>query len=135
MWEFVTGSGAEKLKAPAPMALEGAVSTISLKVRFLLAFLTFPPLFFSPFSDFSLTFFAQVNGKSYTVAGPIEPEMKLVDFLRKDADCGTGTKIGCGEGVTTQAIRQPSNRLIGPSGLRQSSALLALQSASLTECL
>ena len=40
----------------------------------------------------------KVNGKTYTVPGPIEPESKLVDFLRKEADCGTGTKIGCGEG-------------------------------------
>ena len=39
----------------------------------------------------------KVNGVSYTVPTP-EPEMKLVDFLRKEASCGTGSKIGCGEG-------------------------------------
>ena len=55
--------------AAAMPSLDGAASTITLKV----------------------------NGTSYTVPTP-EPEMKLVDFLRKEASCGTGTKIGCGEG-------------------------------------
>ena len=69
MWEMVTGSGASTPEEPAMPSLEGAASTITLKV----------------------------NGVSYTVPTP-EPEMKLVDFLRKEASCGTGSKIGCGEG-------------------------------------
>eukprot|EP01047_Picozoa_sp_COSAG01_P062785 COSAG01_NODE_8041_length_2945_cov_1.368236_1_plen_715_part_10 len=67
MWEMVTGAAAEP--EPAPLVLDGAATTITLKV----------------------------NGVSYTVPTP-EPEMKLVDFLRKEASCGTGSKIGCGEG-------------------------------------
>ena len=38
----------------------------------------------------------KVNGVQYTVSAP-EPEAKLVDFLRKEANL-SGTKIGCGEG-------------------------------------